>query len=119
MHGSHGGIVVIAMFLVVFGVLPAVGVSIVAGLSLLPRRLHPVLIGAECAAAALVVGVIAIVPFGDDVPWLHLFALGTVGLPLAGLLWLTGKTREAAIALAASVVGVPAATLGLLFLLTM
>ncbi|MCC7539819.1 MAG: hypothetical protein IT379_26590 [Deltaproteobacteria bacterium] len=119
MQVAHGGIVVVALFLVVFGVLPAAGISIVAGLKLLPRRLHPVLIGGECAAAALVVGVMTIVPFGDDVPWLHLIALGTVGLPLAGLLWLDGKQREAMIALVASVVGVPAATLGLLFLLTM
>lgn len=118
MHDLHGGIVIVAMFLVVFGVLPAVGISIVAGLKLLPKRLHPLLIGGECAVAALVVGVIAIVPFGDDIPWLHLIALGTVGLPLAALLWLDGRTREAVIALAASVVGVPAATLGLLFLLT-
>lgn len=119
MHVAHGGIVVVALFLVVFGVLPAAGISIVAGLKLLPRRLHPVLIGGECATAALVVGVMTIVPFGDDMPWLHLFALGAVGLPLAGLLWLDGKTREALIAMVASIVCVPAATLGLLFLLTM
>lgn len=115
---AHGAVVVITLFFIAFGVVPAAAVAIIAGLKLLPRRRHAVFVGVQCGTAGLAVAVMTLLPLDDELPWIHLLALATVGLPLAGMLWLENKPREALVALVASVIGVPVATLGLFFLLT-